>query len=113
MFRAHRLSAIDTSLADSHSRGVATSRDRDTAMLDNATIEALARAYHVAEKERVRTRAPSVLHPGFTTEDAYAVQRAWIKIKLAEGNVIKGHKIGLTSPPCNAPRRSTSRTTAA
>src|SRR5580698_2015832 len=66
-------------------------------MLDSATIEALAHAYHVAEKERVRTRAPSVLHPGLTTEDAYAVQRAWVKIKLAEGNVIKGHKIGLTS----------------
>ncbi len=46
-------------------------------MLDNATIDALARAYHVAEKQRRRTRAPSVLHPGFTTEDAYAVQRAW------------------------------------
>jgi 2-oxo-hept-3-ene-1,7-dioate hydratase len=66
-------------------------------MLDEQSIEALARAYHVAEKERRRTRAPSVLHPGFTTEDAYAVQRKWVSIKLAEGNVIKGHKIGLTS----------------
>ena len=66
-------------------------------MLDSATIDALARAYHVAEKQRTRTRAPSVLHPGFTTEDAYAVQRAWVKIKLGEGNTIKGHKIGLTS----------------
>ena len=66
-------------------------------MLDERTIEALARAYHVAEKERRRTRAPSVLHPGFTTEDAYAVQRRWVAIKVAEGNVIKGHKIGLTS----------------
>ena len=66
-------------------------------MLENAMIDALARAYHTAERERVRTRAPSVLHPGFTTDDAYAVQRAWVKLKLAEGNVIKGHKIGLTS----------------
>ena len=66
-------------------------------MIDRETIEALARAYHVAEKERKRTRAPSILCPGFTTEDAYAVQRAWISIKLAEGNSIKGHKIGLTS----------------
>jgi len=66
-------------------------------MLDSATIDALARAYHVAEKERKRTRAPSVLHPGFTTEDAYAVQRAWVTIKRGEGNVVKGHKIGLTS----------------
>lgn len=66
-------------------------------MLDDRTIEALARAYHVAEKERRRTRAPSVLHPGLSTEDAYAIQRKWIAIKVAEGNVIKGHKIGLTS----------------
>ena len=66
-------------------------------MLDDRTLDALARAYHAAEKERSRTRAPSVLHPGFTTEDAYAVQRKWIAIKVAEGNVIKGHKIGLTS----------------
>jgi 2-oxo-hept-3-ene-1,7-dioate hydratase len=33
----------------------------------------------------------------FTTEDAYAVQRKWVQIKLSEGNRIKGHKIGLTS----------------
>jgi 2-oxo-hept-3-ene-1,7-dioate hydratase len=38
-----------------------------------------------------------VLHPGFSTEDAYAVQRKWVAIKVAEGNVVKGHKIGLTS----------------
>ena len=66
-------------------------------MLDNATIEALARGYHEAEKTRVRVRAPSILHPGFSTEDAYAVQRAWVAIKVAEGNPVKGHKIGLTS----------------
>lgn len=66
-------------------------------MLDDRTIETLACAYHAAEKERRRTRAPSILHPGFTVEDAYAVQRKWIEIKVAEGNVVKGHKIGLTS----------------
>ncbi len=59
-------------------------------MLENATIDALARAYHVAEKTRTRTRAPSVLHPGFTTEDAYAVQRAWVKIKLGRGQRHQG-----------------------
>ena len=32
-----------------------------------------------------------------TIEDSYAIQRAWVKLKLAEGRVIKGHKIGLTS----------------
>jgi 2-oxo-hept-3-ene-1,7-dioate hydratase len=66
-------------------------------MLDNSAIDALARAYHRAERSRQRTRAGSVLHPGFTVDDAYAVQRRWIDIKVAEGNRIRGRKIGLTS----------------
>ncbi len=32
-----------------------------------------------------------------TIEDGYAIQREWVKIKLAEGRVNKGWKIGLTS----------------
>ena len=32
-----------------------------------------------------------------TIADAYAIQRAWIAMKLARGRTIKGHKIGLTS----------------
>ena len=32
-----------------------------------------------------------------TIEDGYAVSREWVKTKLAEGRVVKGHKIGLTS----------------
>jgi 2-oxo-hept-3-ene-1,7-dioate hydratase len=66
-------------------------------MLNDAQIDALARAYHAAEKERRRTRAPSVLHPGFTVDDAYRVQRRWVELKVAEGNSIRGRKIGLTS----------------
>jgi 2-oxo-hept-3-ene-1,7-dioate hydratase len=66
-------------------------------MLDDRTIETIARAYHMAEKNRQQTRPPSVVYPGFTAEDAYAVQRKWVQIKLGEGNRIKGHKIGLTS----------------
>ena len=32
-----------------------------------------------------------------TIDDGYAIQRAWLKLKLAEGRVVKGRKIGLTS----------------
>jgi 2-oxo-hept-3-ene-1,7-dioate hydratase len=32
-----------------------------------------------------------------TIDDAYAVQRAWVDLKLQEGRVMRGHKIGLTS----------------
>jgi 2-oxo-hept-3-ene-1,7-dioate hydratase len=66
-------------------------------MLAPATIDTIARAYDEAEKNRQRIRPPSVQYAGFTTEDAYAVQRRWVEIKVARGNAIKGHKIGLTS----------------
>jgi 2-keto-4-pentenoate hydratase len=50
-----------------------------------------------AEKTRVQIRQLSLDHPGITLADAYAIQKAWIEIKLAAGRVVKGHKIGLTS----------------
>jgi 2-oxo-hept-3-ene-1,7-dioate hydratase len=66
-------------------------------MLESRTLDAIARAYHDAEKERRRVRPPSAQYPGFTIEDAYEVQRRWVALKLAEGRRIRGHKIGLTS----------------
>jgi len=66
-------------------------------MLDAATIDSLAHAFHRAEKEKVQVRPASAQYEGFAVEDAYAVQRRWVEIKVAEGNRIKGHKIGLTS----------------
>ena len=76
-------------------------------MLNSEAIDLLARAYHAAEKSSQRTRAGSVLHPGFSIEDAYAVQRRCIEIKVAEGNSVRGRKIGLTS---RAMQRATSMT---
>jgi 2-oxo-hept-3-ene-1,7-dioate hydratase len=32
-----------------------------------------------------------------TIEDGYAVSRAWVALKVAEGRQVRGHKIGLTS----------------
>ena len=32
-----------------------------------------------------------------TVDDAYAIQRQWMELKLAEGRAVRGHKIGLTS----------------
>ena len=66
-------------------------------MLDSKTIDAIAQAYDGAEKSRQRIRPPSVQYERFTIEDAYAVQRRWVDIKVARGNEIKGRKIGLTS----------------
>src|SRR5450755_3481251 len=66
-------------------------------MLSRETIVGLAAELHDAEKRRVQVRHFSMRHPGMTIEDGYAIQRAWVALKLAEGRVVKGRKIGLTS----------------
>ncbi|HTO61934.1 MAG TPA: 2-oxo-hepta-3-ene-1,7-dioic acid hydratase [Bradyrhizobium sp.] len=60
-------------------------------------IASAATRLHQAEKTRTQIRQLSQDHPEITIEDAYAIQTAWIDIKLGEGRVVKGHKIGLTS----------------
>ncbi len=60
-------------------------------------IEEAALRIHEAERTHVQIRQLSLEYPGITIEDAYAIQRAWVRIKLAEGRVLKGRKIGLTS----------------
>ena len=47
-------------------------------------------------------RSISLDYPSITIEDAYAVQREWVEMKIAEGRVLKGHKIGLTSKAMQA-----------
>ncbi len=66
-------------------------------MLSRETIGRLAAELHDAEKRRIQIRHFSMRHPGMTIEDGYAIQRAWVALKLAEGRVVKGRKIGLTS----------------
>jgi 2-oxo-hept-3-ene-1,7-dioate hydratase len=66
-------------------------------MLDQASITIAARALHQAEKSCVPVRQISLDHPQITIPDAYAIQKAWVDLKLAEGRRIIGHKIGLTS----------------
>ena len=65
--------------------------------MDNATIARLAKELHEAEKSRKLIRFLSAQFPDMTVADAYAIQKAWVDIKLAEGRKIIGHKIGLTS----------------
>ncbi len=66
-------------------------------MLNKKTIKALAARLHEAELTRTQTRQFSQDYPDITIEDAYAVQREWMAMKVAEGRQVKGHKIGLTS----------------
>jgi 2-oxo-hept-3-ene-1,7-dioate hydratase len=66
-------------------------------MLDEATIAALAAELHDAARRRIQVRHFSLRHPAMTIDDGYAIQRAWLKTRLAEGRVVRGRKIGLTS----------------
>ena len=66
-------------------------------MLEQPTIDALARELYEARKTRTPVRHFSKRHPQMTIEDGYAVQRAWVKLELADGRTIRGRKIGLTS----------------
>ncbi len=66
-------------------------------MLAMDTIEALARELYEARKRRVPVRHFSRRHPAMTVEDGYAIQTAWVRLEQADGRVVKGRKIGLTS----------------
>jgi len=66
-------------------------------MLDDATIAALAAELHDAARRRIQVRHFSLRHPTMTIADGYAIQRAWLQKRLAEGRVVRGRKIGLTS----------------
>src|ERR1700731_5285322 len=60
-------------------------------------IRLAAKRLDQAEKTRKQIRQLSLEFPSITIADAYAIQKAWIEIKVAEGRIVKGHKIGLTS----------------
>jgi 2-oxo-hept-3-ene-1,7-dioate hydratase len=65
--------------------------------LSKDDIRSAAERLDQAEKTRTQIRQLSLQHPGITIEDSYAIQKAWIEIKVAAGRTVKGHKIGLTS----------------
>ncbi len=60
-------------------------------------IEAAAAALLRAEDRREQIGLLSLAHPGMTMDDAYAVQAALMRAKLAAGRKVIGWKIGLTS----------------
>ncbi|MGH1360828.1 MAG: 2-oxo-hept-4-ene-1,7-dioate hydratase [Burkholderiaceae bacterium] len=66
-------------------------------MLSTDQIQALARELYDARKAGIQVRHFSSRHPEMTIDDGYAIQRAWVALELADGRVIKGRKIGLTS----------------
>lgn len=66
-------------------------------MLTADEVRQAAERLDIAEKTRTQTGLVSLRHPGATMDDAYAVQDAWVKKKIAAGRRVIGWKIGLTS----------------
>ena len=66
-------------------------------MLQEEVHHTLARELHAAERTRVQVEHFSRRYPEMRIDDSYAVQRAWMALKRAEGRTVIGHKIGLTS----------------
>jgi 2-oxo-hept-3-ene-1,7-dioate hydratase len=66
-------------------------------MFSQDRIAQLAAELHESEKSRVQVEHFSKRFPGMTVEDGYAISRAWVARKIAEGRKPMGHKIGLTS----------------
>jgi len=70
--------------------------------LDAEAIQAAASALEAAERSRTQIGLFSETHPGMTMDDAYAIQDAWVSMKLAAGEKVAGWKIGLTSKAMQA-----------
>ncbi len=66
-------------------------------MFSESLIAQLAAELQQAEQSRVQVEHFSKRYPEMTVADGYAVSRAWVQLKLANGRVARGHKIGLTS----------------
>jgi 2-oxo-hept-3-ene-1,7-dioate hydratase len=60
-------------------------------------IAAVAADHERARRERQLIKRVTLRHPDMTLDDAYACQKAWTGLQVANGAVVRGHKIGLTS----------------
>jgi len=65
--------------------------------LSDTDVQDTATALLKAEQTREQIGLVSVRYPDITLDDAYAIQKAQIDLKLATGREIIGWKIGLTS----------------
>ena len=75
----------------------AVSTSTPMAGITGEQIRAEAELLDAAERERRQVRQTTSVYPRLSIDDAYRVQAAWLGIRLARGEQVIGHKIGLTS----------------
>lgn len=66
-------------------------------MFSQELLTQLAQELDRSEKTRVQVEHFSKRFPGMTVEDGYRVSREWVRLQIAAGRKVIGHKIGLTS----------------
>jgi 2-oxo-hept-3-ene-1,7-dioate hydratase len=66
-------------------------------MLSSKQHQALAHELAESQRSRVQVEQFSKRHPGMTVDDSYSIQREWMRLELAAGRRVIGHKIGLTA----------------
>lgn len=66
-------------------------------MIDHTAAAAEAALLDQAEIDSQQLRQTTSVYDDLTIDDAYAIQAEWLAIKLARGETLVGHKIGLTS----------------
>jgi 2-keto-4-pentenoate hydratase len=67
-------------------------------MLDSAQRAAAAGELRAAERDRTPIEPLTQAYPGIDATDAYEIQLANIRRRLAAGARVRGHKVGLSSP---------------
>ena len=65
--------------------------------LNAAQHDAAAASLYGAEKSGIVIDAISTTYPDADVEDAYTIAQRVVELKVADGRVVKGHKVGLTS----------------
>jgi 2-oxo-hept-3-ene-1,7-dioate hydratase len=71
--------------------------NRAARTLSAEIVRECARRLDDAERSRRQIGQLTLAYPGMTIDDAYAIQRAWVELKLGAGRRLLGRKIGLTS----------------
>ena len=66
-------------------------------MLEDSTVRDIARQLDEAEQNGTQIGQLSLAYTDMQMVDSYAIQNAWRELKLAQGRVLRGHMIGLTS----------------
>lgn len=65
--------------------------------LTQEQIDQAVTSLYTAEKDHQQIPPLTLRYPDMNMDDAYAIQSAWVKKKVADGDPVIGYKIGLTS----------------